>query len=92
MKYINTINVQNAKCSTVKEGGICNSHFNLRGGNVVVSKVKECFKRHAKYRSSYMSYVCFLLLPTCEHGKESSLSLIILFILVSGLSNYKIFK
>jgi hypothetical protein len=54
MKYINTINGQNAKFSTVKESGICNSHCNLRDGNIVVSKAKECSKRHTKYRSSYM--------------------------------------
>jgi hypothetical protein len=54
MKHINTINGQSAKFSTVKEGGICNSHCNLRGGNMVVSKAKEYFKRHTKYRSTYM--------------------------------------
>jgi hypothetical protein len=54
MKCINTINGQNAKFSTVKEGRICNSHCNLRGGNKVVSKAKEYFKRHTKYRSTCM--------------------------------------
>jgi len=54
MKHTNTINGQNAKCSTVKQGGICNSHCNLRGENMVVSKAKECFECHTKYRNSYM--------------------------------------
>jgi hypothetical protein len=45
-------NGQSAKFSTVKEGGICNYHCNLRGGNMVVSKAKEYFKSHTKYRST----------------------------------------
>jgi len=79
MKHTNTINGQ--KCSTVKEGGICNAHCNLRGGNMIVSKAKECFvldaTRNIAIATCDMS--AFLCFPQANMANDLQGSLYYLF-------------